>query len=133
MNMGETIVFARGSAGAGSYPRSAERQIARLCNGWFWDDAAMATPRGVVHGFSNPHGVLARALVINTPDIGPKYFREVASITNASGPPDRAKLLATMRSFGLVPTEPPGNVIAATIADVCTGVGASGASQPNGS
>jgi quercetin dioxygenase-like cupin family protein len=94
---------------------------------------AMATPRGVVHGFSNPHGVLARALVINTPDIGPQYFREVASIANASGPPDRAKLLATMRSFGLVPTEPPGNAIAATIADVCTGVGANGASQPNGS
>jgi quercetin dioxygenase-like cupin family protein len=68
---------------------------------------AMATPRGVVHGFSNPHGVLARALVINTPDIGPRYFHEVASIINAGGPPDQARLMATMRSFGLVPTAPP--------------------------
>jgi quercetin dioxygenase-like cupin family protein len=68
---------------------------------------AMATPRGVPHGFSNPHGVAARALVINTPDIGPQYFREVASITNAGGPPDRVKLLATMRRFGLMPAEPP--------------------------
>src|SRR5262245_60491531 len=28
----------------------------------------MATPRGVVHAFSNPHALPARALVINTPD-----------------------------------------------------------------
>jgi uncharacterized cupin superfamily protein len=31
---------------------------------------SMATPCGVVHAFSNPHAVVARALVINTPDIG---------------------------------------------------------------
>ena len=69
---------------------------------------SMATPRGVVHAFSNPHAVVARALVINTPDIGPQYFREVASIINAGGPPDRARLMATMQSFGLVPAAPPG-------------------------
>ena len=46
---------------------------------------SMATPRGVVHAFSNPHAVVARALVINTPDIGPLYFREVGSIINAGG------------------------------------------------
>jgi len=68
----------------------------------------MATPRGTVHAFSNPHAVEARALVINTPDIGPQYFREVAAIVNAGGPPDRAKLMAMMRRFGLVPTAPPG-------------------------
>ncbi len=68
----------------------------------------MATPRGTVHAFSNPHAVEARALVINTPDIGPQYFREVATIVNAGGPPDRAKLMATMQSFGLVPAAPPG-------------------------
>ena len=68
---------------------------------------SMATPRGVVHAFSNPHGAVARALVINTPDIGPAYFREVESIVNAGGPPDRARLIATMRSFGLVPAAPP--------------------------
>lgn len=68
----------------------------------------MATPRGVVHAFSNPHAVDARALVINTPDIGPEYFREVAAIVNAGTPLDRAKLMATMQRFGLVPAAPPG-------------------------
>jgi mannose-6-phosphate isomerase-like protein (cupin superfamily) len=70
---------------------------------------SMATPRGVVHGFSNPHAVLARALVINTPDIGPQYFREVGSIINADGPPDRARLMAAMKSYGLVPAASPGS------------------------
>jgi len=68
---------------------------------------SMATPRGEVHAFSNPHGVMARALVINTPDIGAQYFREVADIINAGGPPDRAMLMATMQRFGLVPSAPP--------------------------
>jgi quercetin dioxygenase-like cupin family protein len=68
---------------------------------------AMATPRGVVHGFSNPHAVEARALVINTPDIGPQYFREVGSIINAGGPPDRARLTAAMKGYGLVPAASP--------------------------
>lgn len=65
--------------------------------------ATMATPRGVVHGFSNPHSITARALIMNTPDIGAKYFREVAAIINTPGPPDRGRLLETMRTFGLVP------------------------------
>jgi len=69
---------------------------------------AMATPRGVVHAFSNPHAVVARALVINTPDIGPDYFQEVGSIINAGGPPDRAALLATMQRYGLAAAVPPG-------------------------
>jgi len=66
----------------------------------------MTTPPGVVHGFSNPHAVEARALVINTPDIGADYFREVAAIVNAGGPPDKAKLAETMLRFGLVPAAP---------------------------
>ena len=68
----------------------------------------MATPRGVVHAFSNPHAVDARALIINTPDIGPQYFRDVAAIINAGGPPDRVKLVETMQRYGLVPAAPPG-------------------------
>lgn len=67
----------------------------------------MATPRGAVHAFGNPHAVAARALVINTPDIGAQYFREVAAIVNAGGPPDRARLMATMHSHGLVSAAPP--------------------------
>ena len=68
---------------------------------------SMATPCGVVHGFSNPGDVSVRALVINSPDIGAQYFREVGSIINAGGPPDKAKLMATMQKFGLVPAAPP--------------------------
>ncbi|HKX08151.1 MAG TPA: cupin domain-containing protein [Stellaceae bacterium] len=66
----------------------------------------MYTPRGSVHGFSNPHDKPARALVILTPDIGLGYFREVADIANTPGPPDRAKLMAVMTRHGLVPAAP---------------------------
>ena len=67
---------------------------------------SMATPCGAIHAFSNPHAGIARALVINTPDIGAEYFREVGSIVNGAGPPDKAMLMATMRKFGLVPATP---------------------------
>ena len=67
---------------------------------------SMATPRGVVHAFSNPHAAVARALVINTPDIGAQYFRDIAAIVNQGGPPDKAKLVATMSKFGLVAASP---------------------------
>ena len=67
----------------------------------------MATPRGAVHAFGNPHAAAARALVVNTPDIGAPYFREVAAIVNAGGPPDRAQLMATMQRHGLTPAAPP--------------------------
>ncbi len=68
---------------------------------------AMATPRGVVHAFSNPHTGTARALVINTPDIGSEYFHQVGAMINAGGPTNRAALLATMRRFGLEPVKAP--------------------------
>ena len=69
-----------------------------LCSGnW------MHTPRGSVHQFSNPHSEAARALIILTPDIGAQYFQDVASIVNAGGPPDRAKLLDVMSKYGLIP------------------------------
>lgn len=64
---------------------------------------SMATPRGVAHAFSNPHAAVARALIVNTPDIGPEYFREVAAVVNAGGPPDKARLVGIMRRYGLVP------------------------------
>lgn len=68
----------------------------------------MATPRGVVHGFSNPHSAVARALIMNTPDIGAQYFREVAAVVQAPGPPDRNRLVEIMRKFGLTLAKPPG-------------------------
>jgi quercetin dioxygenase-like cupin family protein len=66
----------------------------------------MFTPRGSAHQFSNPHGDVARALIVLTPDIGPQYFRDVAAVLDASGPPDRAKLVAVMSRYGLVPAAP---------------------------
>ena len=63
----------------------------------------MRTPKGSVHGFSNPHEGTARALIALTPDIGAQYFRDVASIVNGGGPPDRMQLLAIMARYGLVP------------------------------
>ena len=63
----------------------------------------MRTPKGSVHGFSNPHGARARALIVLTPDIGAEYFRDVANVVNTGGPPDRAQLLAVMARYGLVP------------------------------
>ncbi len=68
----------------------------------------MHSPRGSVHAFSNPHRETARALIVLTPDLGAQYFRDVAAVFSAGGPPDRAKLLAVMGQYGLVPAPPPG-------------------------
>ncbi len=68
----------------------------------------MRTPKGSVHAFSNPHGESAKALIVISPDIGAQYFRDVAVVVNAGGPPDRAKLFTVMDSYGLVPAKPPG-------------------------
>ena len=66
----------------------------------------MHTPKGSVHGFSNPHAENARALIVMTPDIGAQYFRDVARVVNVGGPPDRAQLLAVMAGYGLAPAPP---------------------------
>jgi hypothetical protein len=66
----------------------------------------MHTPRGTVHAFSNPFAGVARALIILSPDIGAQYFRDVAAVVNAGGPPDKAALLAVMSRYGLVPGVP---------------------------
>lgn len=66
----------------------------------------MSTPRGAVHQFSNPGTEAARALVMMTPDIGAQYFRDVAAVAAAGGPPDRAKLMQVMTRYGLVPAAP---------------------------
>jgi quercetin dioxygenase-like cupin family protein len=66
----------------------------------------MSTPRGVVHAFANPFAETARALIVLSPDIGAQYFRDVAAVVNAGGPPDRAALLAVMSRYGLVPAAP---------------------------
>ena len=67
---------------------------------------SMFTPKGAVHGFSNPFSETARALVVLSPDIGAQYFRDIAAVVNAGGPPDRAKVMQIMESYGLKPAAP---------------------------
>jgi len=67
---------------------------------------SMHTPRGVVHAFSNPHGSVARALIVLSPDIGAMFFKDVAAVVNAGGPPDKGALVAVMGRYGLVPSAP---------------------------
>ena len=66
----------------------------------------MHTPRGVVHGFSNPFDVPARALIALSPDIELQYFKDVAAVVNMGGPPDKAAMVAVMGRYGLVPAAP---------------------------
>lgn len=67
---------------------------------------SMRTPKGVVHAFSNPFTETARALVVQSPDIGAQYFKDVAAVVNAGGPPDKAALVRVMSKYGLVPAPP---------------------------
>ena len=67
---------------------------------------SMHTPRGTVHAFSNPFDRVARALIVLSPDIGAQYFKDVAAVINAGGPPDKAALIAVMSRYGLVPAAP---------------------------
>jgi hypothetical protein len=66
----------------------------------------MHTPRGVVHAFSNPFDSPARALIIMSPDVGAQYFKDVAAVVNAGGPPDKAALVGVMSRYGLAPAAP---------------------------
>lgn len=66
----------------------------------------MRTPKGSVHGFSNPFTSVARALITLAPDIGPKYFQDVAAVLNTCGPPDKAAVVAVMSRHGLTPSTP---------------------------
>jgi quercetin dioxygenase-like cupin family protein len=68
-------------------------------------DSAL-TPRGSVHGFSNPFDETARTLTVLTPDIGAQYFRDAAEVVNAGGPPDKARLAEVMTRHGLVLAPP---------------------------
>ena len=61
-------------------------------------------PRGTVHGFNNLKQEDATALAVITPALlGPIYFKEVAEIINAGGPPDLEKLKLIMAKHGLIP------------------------------
>lgn len=64
-------------------------------------------PRGSVHGFNNLKPADAKALAVATPGlIGQDFFREIAAIINAGGPPDLERIKAVMTRHGLVPALP---------------------------
>ena len=63
--------------------------------------------RGAVHGFDNLKPSNAKALAVVTPALfGPDYFREMAAIVKAGGPPDLERIKAVMTRHGLVPALP---------------------------
>ena len=66
----------------------------------------MSTPKGVVHGFSNPFAANAKALIVMSPDIGAQYFKDIAAVATAGGPPDKAAMVEVMTRYGLVPAAP---------------------------
>jgi len=64
-------------------------------------------PRGAVHGFNNLSQEDAKALAVITPALlVPIFFKEVAEIVNAGGPPDLEKLQLVMAKYGLIPAMP---------------------------
>lgn len=66
-------------------------------------------PRGATHGFNNLGQQEAKALAVITPGLlGPEFFREIASMLNAGGPPDPEKIKEVYRRHGLVPVAPKG-------------------------
>ena len=66
----------------------------------------MYTPKGTVHAFTNPFELQARALVVNSPDIGAQFFRDVAAVLGAGGLPDKVALAQVMGRYGLVLSAP---------------------------
>ena len=66
----------------------------------------MYTPKGTVHAFVNPFEEQARAVIVNTPDIGAQFFKDVSAVLGAGGPPDKAALAQVMGRYGLVPGAP---------------------------
>lgn len=72
----------------------------------------MYSPKGSIHQFSNPFDGQARALIVQSPDIGAQYFLDVQATVSAGGPPDKAALVAVMARYGLVPARPGGPQIA---------------------
>jgi len=61
----------------------------------------MSTPKGVMHAFANPFSTTAKALIVNSPDIGAQYFSDIAAVVNTGGAPDKHALMAVMSKYGL--------------------------------
>ncbi len=64
-------------------------------------------PRGHVHHFANHGTEDARELSVITPGVlGPEYFREIAAVVSAGGPPNVERIMEVMRRHGLRPAPP---------------------------
>jgi quercetin dioxygenase-like cupin family protein len=64
----------------------------------------VVVPRGAVHGFAVTSEEDASMLCIASPGLfGPAYFREMAEVLSAGGPPDVPALMAVMKRHGLTP------------------------------
>lgn len=63
-------------------------------------------PRGVPHTFWNPGGTRARILEIITPGGFETYFREMAELLGAGGPPDLGRISEVMARYKLTPDLP---------------------------
>jgi mannose-6-phosphate isomerase-like protein (cupin superfamily) len=61
-------------------------------------------PRGTTHSYSNHHPQTCRMMCILTPGlVGPEYFREMAAVLRADGPPDIAGISNIMLRYGVIP------------------------------
>jgi quercetin dioxygenase-like cupin family protein len=61
-------------------------------------------PRGAVHAFANKSAETVEFLACCSPGLmGPDYFKDIAEIINAGGPPDMARIKTVMLNHGLVP------------------------------
>ena len=45
--------------------------------------------------------------MVLSPDIGAQYFRDVAAVLGAGGPPNKVKLVEVMERYGLQLPKPP--------------------------
>jgi quercetin dioxygenase-like cupin family protein len=70
---------------------------------------ALCIPRGAVHGFVNETDADTAFLAVATPGVfGPQYFRDIAEVLAAGGPPDPARMGEVLRRHGLTPRPAPG-------------------------
>ena len=68
---------------------------------------ALCIRRGQVHGFDNRSDDDVKFLAVASPGVfGPAYFRDVAAVVGAGGPPDIDAIMAVMRRHGLTPAPP---------------------------
>ena len=64
-------------------------------------------PRGRVHHFANLGTEDARELSVITPGLlGPEYFRDIAEVLDAGGPPNIERIVEVMERHGLRPAPP---------------------------